>query len=97
MKVILPGVLVFLFYAGLFLHPLTAIWGGFNALIFLGALGLKIVPETIYMLTGYKKLHWKFPWAHFSAMEIAHIPFILFSVLKGMIGGFTWKGTQYSR
>ncbi len=96
-KVILPGTLVFLFYSGLLLYPLTAIWGAFQPNFFLGALGLKIAPETVYMLTGYKKLHWKFPVAHFVGMEIVHIPFILFSVLKGMFGGFIWKGTHYRR
>lgn len=91
------SIATFLFYLGAFLYPLTILWGGFHWSIFLLLLGLKVVPDTLYTVSGHRKMDIPFyPW-HYILMQVVHIPFVLFVTFKGMLGSFTWKGAKYRR
>jgi len=87
----------FLFYSAILLYPLTLFGGTFNPLFFAGIFALKFIPDTIYMISGYKKLKMSLQPLYYLAMQILHIPFVFVAVLKGILVGFHWKGTKYKK
>ncbi len=96
-KVVVLGSLIFVFYSGLLFYPLAVIWGVFNPLFFMVAAGMKVIPDTMYLISGYRKLGLKLPPGYYLGMQTLHIPFIFVSVVKGIFGSFTWKGGRYRR
>lgn len=85
----------FLFYLGIFIAPMLAVLDGFSVVDFLILAAIKVIPDTIYTVSGHKKIDLSFYPLHYVLMQILHIPFILFVTVKGIFGGFTWKGTKY--
>ncbi len=95
---ILPTLLlIFLFYLAVLCYPLTLMNGHFHWGYFALLLGLKVIPDTIYIASGITKFHLKLHWINYLAMQILHIPFIVITTTKGILFGFTWKGTKYKQ
>jgi len=90
-------ILIFFFYLMVLLYPLTLFNGHFDWEFFVLILGLKIIPDTAYIVYGFSRFHLKLHWINYIAMQILHIPFILVSAMKGILFGFTWKGTKYKK
>jgi len=95
---ILKLVIIFLFYLSLILSPLTIIFFGWSGLILvLTSLLLKGLTEYFVLLEGEGLLYERVEFSHFLIAEMLHIPYIVFTVLSGVLGGFVWKGRKLSR
>lgn len=86
-----------LFYVSLILYPFSLLWGGFNIYIFIMLLGVKIIPETIFLSYSYGKFNLNFKPIHFLFLQLFHAPFNIAAGIKGVFFGFKWKGTKFRK
>lgn len=89
--------MIFLFYIVVFLNIIASAFYWELFLLSLILLMVKVVGELLFMVPGTalfnKKILVKDVWW----ASLPHLFLIIFSVLNGVFGSFSWKGTQFSR
>ena len=96
---ILSGlILVYLFFAGLIVQLILGI---FSSVIFLYAfivsLVIKFISEYLILKYGRELYYNQKIFRIFLLAEFFHIPYILFAVISGLFGGFTWKNRKNNK
>ncbi len=89
------GITTFIFYTGLLAAFVLMLTGNISGMVFTAMFLLKFVPETIFLAYGFGKFGLDFKLRYYLPLQILHIPFNLFVVLKSKFAGFEWKGTKY--
>ncbi len=97
-KLVVSLILIFLFYFGLFLFPLLALFINpiFWALFAFGFV-FKAIAEFVLMKKGIKILYDEKMLKYFLVAEIFHIPYIVFASLSGLTGNYKWKDRELKR
>ncbi|MDA3884740.1 MAG: glycosyltransferase [Candidatus Delongbacteria bacterium] len=85
----------FIFYIGLILLFILAIFNQVPFKIFISLFALKIIPETIFLFYGFGRMGFELKNKYYILLQIFHIPFNLYAALKGRFLGFKWKGINY--
>jgi cellulose synthase/poly-beta-1,6-N-acetylglucosamine synthase-like glycosyltransferase len=89
------GINTFIFYSGLMIAFIMMLSGYMSGRLFSVLFLMKFVPETIFLTYGFGKFGLDFKLRYYLPLQILHIPFSIFVVLKSKIAGFEWKGTKY--
>lgn len=95
-NLLLVTIPIFIYYLFMLLYPLLLF---INPLVIINLMlywFLKCGFDWFFLNTGYRIFKLKLPLGYFLLMELIHIPYILFCLLKGVFLGFNWKGTHYS-
>lgn len=91
-------VLIFLFYLSLFVSPLLSLFLGPGYIAyFVSAMIVKLFAEYLVLLEGGGILFPKPGILMVALFELVQIPYIVFASIRGTLGGFSWKGREYSR
>ncbi len=85
----------FIFYTGLLTAFIMMLSGNMPKTVFLTLFLMKLVPETIFLSYGFGKFGLDFKLRYYLPLQIVHIPFNIFVVLKSKFSGFEWKGMKY--
>ncbi|MDY0018195.1 MAG: glycosyltransferase [Candidatus Delongbacteria bacterium] len=89
------GINTFIFYVGLIAAFIMTLSGYYSVKLFTILFLMKFVPETLFLAYGFGKFGLDFKLRYYLPLQIFHIPFNIFVVLKSKISGFEWKGTKY--
>lgn len=91
-------VLIFLFYLSLFVSPFLSLFLGPGYIAyFVSAMIVKLFAEYLVLLEGGGILFPKPGILMVALFELVQIPYIVFASIRGTLGGFSWKGREYSR
>ncbi len=89
------GINTFIFYTGLLTAFILTVSGYYPVVLFAVLFLMKLVPETIFLAYGFGKFGLNLKLRYYIPLQIFHIPFNIFVVLKSKFAGFEWKGTKY--
>jgi cellulose synthase/poly-beta-1,6-N-acetylglucosamine synthase-like glycosyltransferase len=90
--------IIFIFYASLLLMTLCIFYFGVSVFfLFLITFLLKILTEYIVLKEGESLLFEKIRLSHLIIAEIFQLPYIVYSSVMGVFGGFNWKDREYKR
>ena len=91
-------ILIFLFYIGLILMPLAAIFLSINLLIiFVAGFILKILYEYLILKRGTSLFYGKDLLKYILVAEFFQIPYIIVAGIVGAFGNFNWKDREIKR
>lgn len=91
-------VMIFLFYTGLLVQPLLAVFFYPSlAVIFIFSLLLKFLFEYFILKKGKKLLFPGLSLKHFLVAEFLQIPYIIIVGITGLFGNLNWKGRRIKR
>ncbi len=95
---ILKLVFIFLFYLGLFIQFILAVFNNHIFILsFTISLMSKVILERKIMLKGSKILFSNEVLSGFWLTELFHIPYIIIAGISGIFGNFVWKERKISR
>ncbi len=95
---ILQLVIIFLFYLSLVVSPLLILFFGTPFVVYLAlAMLSKTVMEHSILRSGEGILFEKVTLSLIFQAELVQIPYIVYAAIAGVVGGFSWKGRDYTR
>lgn len=89
------GINTFVFYTGLLTAFIMTLSGFYSVKIFIILFLMKFVPETLLLAYGFGKFGLDLKLRYYIPLQIFHVPFNIFVILKSKFTGFEWKGTKY--
>jgi cellulose synthase/poly-beta-1,6-N-acetylglucosamine synthase-like glycosyltransferase len=93
--VLIFAINTFIFYIGISLLFILTVINQVPLKIFFLVFALKIIPETIFLSYGFGRMGFEFKNRYYLLLQVFHIPFNLYSAIKGKLFGFKWKGITY--
>lgn len=97
-RFIISLVVIFLFYFSLLLLPVFSVLIDWRySILFVIIFSGKMLVEFSVMKYGSTLFFNKRLLKYFMVAELLHVPYIVFSALGGLFGGYTWKGREVRR